>query len=282
MSCYWTWGIGRWHAFSFAQNGYDVFYIDPHVCASEYKRLEHVTEFHGSTIIIATTTKHRWSYVRQIEATKRGATVILEKPLFFTSREYSDFASLVPRNKYRVNLGFEESITRILKANTNAIPRRIRVHGSRWGLGCNILHDISMLGGFVNEFGRFKYFGDEKLSLVPSKRAGYQEVVGQLHFKIGDTEFSICDSGKAEQKKLTEIYFNDKVFFLDLYESKVESFFENVSCVWDFDVPRASVDSYRLFSGECLPFASKYSDIAFDLYSRLAETLGLDDEFPFT
>ena len=168
-------GIGRWHARSFAANNFDVFYIDPSVNDNEFIKLEHVRDFAGTVIIIATTARFRYEYVKQIEAEFNNLKVILEKPLFASIEEYENFEEKQLANNYVINLAFEPNMLNIIEGRQHMCPDKVFVNGNDWGLACNILHDISMYGAFVDEIDNFKFLGSKNLMSIASKRIGYRE-----------------------------------------------------------------------------------------------------------
>ena len=275
-------GIGRWHARSFAAHDFDVFYIDPAVDDDEFIKLEHVGEFTGEVIIIATTSRFRYSYVDQIEAVFNNIKVILEKPLFVSLDEYVCFEQKQLRNDYVINLVFEPNIMGILGGEKRSHPDKVVVNGNDWGLACNILHDISMHGAFLDNIDQFEFLGSENLKRVASKRQGYCEVTGRVQFSLGSTYFDVVDNGCGPKRKTTQLWFGDECFGLSLYDSRVVHEKQGDVKTYDFQVPAASTDSFRHFAADLLPPVCKYLKVSKDLYTVIASELGFHGEFPFT
>ena len=275
-------GIGRWHARNFAAHNFDVFYIDPNIFDDEFIKLEHVREFNGKVVIISTTSRFRYSYVNQIESAFCNITVILEKPLFASLDEYVSFEKKQLKNDYFINLAFEPNILDILGIKKCAQPDKILVDGTDWGMACNILHDISMHGAFLDELAKFEFIGSESLKRIKSKREGYSEITGRIQFLLGSTYFDIVDHGIGPKHKITQIWFGDECFSLNLYESFVVHERPGFKDTYDFKVPAASVDSFRHFNSNVLPHVSKYLTVSRELYSVIAVDIGLHNEFPFT
>jgi len=275
-------GIGYWHASSFALNGFSVSYIDPYVETNEFDKIEQINSFSGEVIIIATTSKHRAYYINEIEKNFKNCTVILEKPFFYNRQEYLNFKQKNLHNNYFINLVLDPVITNILSRNNSLPPKKISIHGSNWGLTCNILHDISILGGFVSEFTVFKFICSNNLRLINSKRKGFYEITGEIEFKIDNTIFQIRNYNKNTKKKYITITFEDCSYKLDYYHQHITYRSQNKTNRQIFEIPKASTHSYYFYESGMLPLALKYIDVSLALYSNLSLSCNLNDEYPFT
>lgn len=257
-------------------------YIDPFVSNKEFHKLSNIREFKGDLIIIATSSKDREYYINEIEKYFNNCTIILEKPIFSSCQQYIDHEKRVLFNKYLINLPFEPSISSILKRTTLSPPRKVKVIGSNWGLACNLLHDISIVGSFKSDLGVFNQLRYSDLKLIASKRSCFFEVVGKIEFELGDTIFEISCRENEKKSKITTIIFDDCIYEINLYEEVVTYISEIEETSWSFDVPKASITSCKFFEASLLPEASKYLNVSFSIYSKLSELLNLNDEIPFT
>lgn len=274
--------IGYWHAHNFADNGYDVFYLDPYINTNEFIKIDNLESYGGDLILVATTSKNRFNIIQEIENHKKACCVILEKPLFNHRKQYKDFIQSKLHNTYLINLSFEPNVLNMLRREKSLVPMKIKASGNNWGMGCNILHDISFLGAYQIELGSIQCFSHRRLELIESKRKGFMEVTGELDFKIDDTLFEFRCGGRKNKKKVIDISFDDADYSINLYDEIISRKTNRDQQSWNFDAPKASLSSCYMYENKLLPLAKKYTKISLEIYSKISDALNLNGHFPFT
>ena len=271
-------GIGKWHAYSFHENGWVVNYIDPFVENNNYQKLDDVENFNGDVIVVSTTSKWRFYYIEKIERNFVGKTVILEKPLFNKLADYHSFLKLKTKNDYRINLVYEAAFKNLFPNLSSTKPKQISVKGGNWGLGCNILHDISILGSYVENFGHATLIRNDIKSLNKSKREGFYEVNGEIIFDIGNTRFEISDEGGLSVFKRAYLEFDTNQLCIDF--TKEMATLDNVKL--SFKAPSASQISFQNYITNSLPKADKYIGISIFIYTSLIQNIPELNDFSFS
>jgi hypothetical protein len=273
--------VGIRHAQSFAEKKYSVYYIDPKINNKDFIKIYHVNEFPGNVIILATTSKERMFYIKMIEMYKKNCSVILEKPLFNNYILYTEFTKLNLFNNYYINLVLEPLIKKILKRNNSLFPNKITIHGNSWGLACNIMHDISILGAFKKEFKNFVFLKKKNLKIIKSKRSGFLEIIGTINFNIDDTNF-IISCGIGKKNKIIDINFDDYLYKYNYFENCVVRSSNQKKKTWKVKIPKISSSSCYFYEKRLIPIANKYTNISMQIYSELSRALNLNGNFPFT
>ena len=276
-------GIGRWHAKSFSSYGYQVSYIDPAVDTHEYQRETSISAFGGSIIVISTTASHRWHYIELIERHHIGVTVVLEKPMFTSSAQHDQFGFLPKKNHYLLNLPFERHVDELLRQELIQPPIKVTSTGNSWGLACNLLHDLSLIGAFYDELPEVQNIAVLDLSLRDSKRRGYLEVIGGLQFQVGRTIFHLTDSGLSGPEKKTILEFAECSYELDFFNETCKRIVGTlVVDQWFVEAPKASAVSAINTISRKIPNAEKYLQHSNVIYNAISTNLGLANDYPFT
>jgi len=140
--------------------------------------------------------------------------VILEKYLF-KSREEFEECLLLDRVPTFVNQWLYGSKTFDCLFEEEA--RSVQLVGSDWGLACNAVHWIDVFKRHMN-ITHLQVSSEITISKVfPSKRAGYEEIYGELVFEDRDSEktFRLVDHGDNSLAGRQEIGVDDKVYHFD-------------------------------------------------------------------
>ena len=140
--------------------------------------------------------------------------IILEKYLFASRVEF-DECLLLDRVPTFVNQWLYGSKTFDCLFEEEA--RSVQLIGSSWGLACNAVHWIDVFKRHMN-IKHLQVGGHTAISTVfPSKRAGYEEIFGELVFedKDSDKTFRLIDHGDASLDNVQKISVDDKVYGFD-------------------------------------------------------------------
>jgi len=140
--------------------------------------------------------------------------IILEKYLFNSREEFSE-CLLLDRVPTFVNQWLYGSKTFDCLFEDEA--RSVELVGSGWGLACNAVHWIDVFKRHMN-IAVLQVGSDTAISKVfPSKRAGYEEIYGELVFVDGDSDktFRLVDQGDDSLTGFQEIRVDDKVYHFD-------------------------------------------------------------------
>ena len=140
--------------------------------------------------------------------------IILEKYLFKSREEFEECLSLT-RVPTFVNQWMYGSTTFDCLFEEEA--RSVQLVGSDWGLACNAVHWIDVFKRHMN-ITHLQVSSETTVSKVfPSKRAGYEEIYGELAFEDRDSEkiFRLIDHGDKSLAGRQEIRVDDKVYHFD-------------------------------------------------------------------
>ena len=145
--------------------------------------------------------------------------IILEKYLFKSRQEFEECLSLT-RVPTFVNQWLYGSKT--FDCLFEAEARSVDLIGSNWGLACNAVH-------WIDVFKRHMHISDLQVGsgtsisrVFPSKRAGYEEIFGDLVFVDGDSDktFKLVDQGDESLIGVQEIRVDEKVYRFDFTQIK--------------------------------------------------------------
>ena len=137
--------------------------------------------------------------------------IILEKYLFKSREEFEECLSLT-RVPTFVNQWMYGSTTFDCLFEEEA--RSVQLVGSDWGLACNAVHWIDVFKRLMN-ITHLQVSSETTISKVfPSKRAGYEEIYGELVFEDRDSEkiFRLVDHGDNSLAGWQEIRVDDRVY----------------------------------------------------------------------
>ena len=140
--------------------------------------------------------------------------IILEKYLFNRREEYEDCLSLT-RVPTFVNQWMYGSKTFDCLFEVEATS--VELSGSGWGLACNAVHWIDVFKRHMN-ITHLQVGADTTITKVfPSKRAGYEEIFGELVFvdRDSDKTFKLIDRQDASLVNMQKIKVDGKVYIFD-------------------------------------------------------------------
>ena len=200
----------------------ELFLVDNTVRLKELEKLElgnvklftSLDEIHESIdlFVVSTSCEPRLSiYKRCLDLNPQY--IILEKYLFKSREEFEECLSLT-RVPTFVNQWLYGSKTFDCLFEEEA--RSVEVTGSGWGLACNAVHWIDVLKRHMN-ITHLQVGSDTTISKVfPSKRAGYEEICGELIFvdRDSDKTFKLIDR-KGAPRNMLEIKVDERVYLFD-------------------------------------------------------------------
>ena len=223
--------------------------------------------------------------------------IIIEKPLFCNRDEYEFFANVSNTTIHKIYCNtphyYNTSLLYLSSLKNLGKVLSYKASGSNWGLCCNLLHDISILDCITgaNEFN-LSNFVALTTSITESKRAGYFEVFGSLHFSLNKIDCSISCSTEEFVSKVSKITFsNGKVIIDHVAETMSILSKDGKSEDMQFFVAKASattgdVGLKLLENRNILPYASKYSSLSLEIYSKITESCDIqlksELDFPFS
>jgi hypothetical protein len=140
--------------------------------------------------------------------------IILEKYLFKSREEYEECLSL-SRVPTFVNQWMYGSKTFDCLFENEA--RSVELRGSGWGLACNSVHWIDVFKRHMN-ITHLQVGGGTVISeIFPSKRAGYEEIFGELVFEDRDSDksFKLVDMPDPSLLNMQKIIVDGKSYTFD-------------------------------------------------------------------
>ena len=156
-------------------------------------------------------------YKRCLELNPRY--IILEKYLFKSREEFEDCLSLT-RVPTFVNQWLYGSKTFDCLFDEEA--RSVDLIGSNWGLACNAVHWIDVFKRHMHITDLQVGSGTSISKVFPSKRAGYEEIFGELVFVDGDSDksFKLVDQGDERLIGVQEIRVDENTYLFDFTQIK--------------------------------------------------------------
>ncbi len=198
------------------QNEYRIFIIDP--CKDSVEKaidiyrnepgkkalvtsLARITDLPEQVdiVIVATSANVRASVVKELLESKKVNLLVLEKVLFQTLEEYELIEALLKKTGTQAYVNCPRRMVNTFKelkklfAGTDA---EVRVSGTEWGLGCNLIHMLDLAAFVLGQpIKSINVSGlDNKIS--ESKRSGFVEFYGNVEaeFKLGKL-VALCTKG---------------------------------------------------------------------------------------
>ena len=146
--------------------------------------------------------------------------VILEKYLFSSRQEFAECLRLerVPTfvNQWMFGSGAFDSLF-------EAGATSVELVGSGWGLACNAVHWIDVFKRQM-DITHLEVGSDTAISSVfPSKRAGYEEIFGELVFvdRDSDKTFKLIDQGDPDLVGMQQIKVDETLYTFDFKQVKL-------------------------------------------------------------
>ena len=163
--------------------------------------------------VVATSCKPRLDIYKRCLALKPGY-VILEKYLFSSRKEFEECLSLT-RVPTFVNqwLYGSKTFDCLFEEGADAVE----LAGSNWGLACNAVHWIDVFKRHM-KIADLQVGRDTTITKVyASKRAGYEDIHGELVFEDRDSDksFRLIDTGDDRYTGGQEIKVDGRVYLFD-------------------------------------------------------------------
>ena len=178
---------------------------------SDIAKLKNVGPF--DVAIVATDARIRRSATENIFAHLQIKNLILEKILFQKKSDYAEIQKLLTSKQVRtwVNCpmriwpGYKTLKDHMAKDRATKTPIKMTLTGGGWGLACNSIHYMDLFC-FLSD-STVKTVSTQNLDpeVIPSKRAGFYELTGELNVDFSDgSQFSIvCEKNSTKPIQMT-------------------------------------------------------------------------------
>ena len=163
--------------------------------------------------VVSTSCEPRLSIYKQCLALN-PRYIILEKYLFKSRQEFEECLSLT-RVPTFVNQWMYGS--KAFECIFDGEARSVELTGSAWGLACNALHWIDVFQRHMNITQARVGSGTTITEVCPSKRAGYEEVLGEWIFEDLDSDktFKLIDRSDDSPIGGLKIRVDEAEYFFD-------------------------------------------------------------------
>lgn len=156
-------------------------------------------------VIVATTADVRLRVIETLLKHSSVTSMLLEKVLFQRADEYALARQLLETNRVRTWVNCVNRVfpiyAEIREFFATDSLRYFQVRGGDWGLGCNSIHYLDILGMLTNALPELISTSDLDRTLAPSKRKNYQEFTGILRGKYsGGIEFEIASLAASSDR----------------------------------------------------------------------------------
>lgn len=293
--------IGRHHASSLRASGFSVTVVDPinpNIPDIEwFNNLDREIISRNEVFIISTTAEYHFDIVRSISKSKTAKIIIIEKPLFCNRSEYLEFDSKVATSEHKIFCNvpyfYHDKLKRQDLSASLGLVKNYSVYGSNWGMACNILHDISIIDVLSHTDNiHISNLSSDISSVKKSKRVGYLEVFGSVHFLLNNVTVNLVCNSDGPVQKVIKIEFERGLIEIDLFTETITTSLNNSEPTTDlFITARASettgaVAEQLIHGNTMLPEVSRYSSASLEINELFAKSLSLPSrnllDFPFS
>lgn len=246
--------------------------------------------------VVATGADVRLTVLQQLIPGREVRAMLLEKVLFQRLGDYALAQALLAASKTRTWVNCSRRLYPIygdIAAFFAIEPlREFRAVGGAWGLGCNSIHFIDLLGMLTGQVPTDVSTQGLDPDLVPSKRKGFKEFTGSLRGRAGATQFEIASWAGSSARLLLTMRSDSRTCVVD--ETAGQAFLLDSTATggWEtrnFRIPwlsqiSTSIATDILARGHCglTPFAQS-TDYHLPLLSALgthaSEACGTDADF---
>lgn len=177
--------------------------------------------------IIATSSLVRGQVFKKLIAGTEVKYVIFEKFLFPSIGEYEEIGKILHDNSVRAYVncpcrlypGYKE----LKPGLTGEEKLHVFLKGSLWGLTCNAIHYIDVIGYLMDSYENIICNGELlDQEIQNSKRTGYVEYTGQLFITMGNKADIVMESySTGETGPVISIYTKNDLYMISEIEQKL-------------------------------------------------------------
>jgi predicted dehydrogenase len=169
--------------------------------------------------IVATSADVRLQVLRALLGMRSVRFLLLEKVLFQHVDEYAQAASLLAAHGVQAWVNCTRRIFPIYAWVKEFFAvetlRSFQVAGGGWGLGCNAIHFLDVLGMLTAAVPSEMTAEGLDPALVPSKRANFLEFTGTLRGRCGATRFEVTSYAESQARLLVTLRSEHRFCLLD-------------------------------------------------------------------
>lgn len=194
--------------------------------------------------VIATTADVRLSVLQTLLAGRKVRSVLLEKVLFQYQGDYAVAKALLASHKVQAWVNCPRRAFPIYDVVRDFFAEEplkyFQVMGGGWGLGCNSIHFIDLLGGLTGQIPTEISTTDLDNVLVPSKRKNFMEFTGSLRGRFGATRFEITSFAESSARMLITLRSESRTCVIDEGAGRAFFFDGKRQTPWErqtFEVP---------------------------------------------
>lgn len=194
--------------------------------------------------VIATTADVRLSVLQTLLAGRKVRSVLLEKVLFQYQGDYAVAEALLASHKVQAWVNCPRRAFPIYDVVRDFFAEEplkyFQVMGGGWGLGCNSIHFIDLLGRLTGQIPTEISTTDLDNVLVPSKRKNFMEFTGSLRGRFGATRFEITSFAESSARLLLTLRSESHTCVIDETAGHAFFFDSKRQTPWErqtFEVP---------------------------------------------
>lgn len=195
-------------------------------------------------VVVATTADVRLSVLQALLTGRNVRAVLLEKVLFQCLGDYAVAEALLASRKVQAWVNCPRRAFPIYGMIRDFFVdeplKYFQVMGGGWGLGCNSIHFVDLLGMLTGNLPTDISTSDLDVALVPSKRRNFMEFTGALRGRFGDTRFEITSLTESSARLLLTLRSESRTCVVDEAAGRAFFFDGKRQAQWehrDFEVP---------------------------------------------
>jgi predicted dehydrogenase len=169
-------------------------------------------------VIVATTAGVRPAVVRAIRQQAKVGGWVLEKVLAQSEADLEDLLALIGQgvrawvNTPRRILPWHKQIKENLSTNSSL---HLTVSGCEWGLACNSVHFLDMLGWWAGETLVEVQTDHLHSSWIHAKRPGHYEIMGTLRARFSGGSTAVLQANEGELQYTFELTDGELIWHMD-------------------------------------------------------------------
>tara|TARA_B100000900_G_scaffold409995_1_gene426890 strand:+ start:421 stop:1323 length:903 start_codon:yes stop_codon:yes gene_type:complete len=199
-----------------------------------------------SIAIISANSDSRLFYLRKV-LNKKIPWIILEKFLYTKKYHYVVARNLIKNynSSIFVNSWGNEILIRSKLKTKKSIIKKIEFIVRKGEMLSNVTHFLDISSSLAGNY-EIKNFKLKKFKLKISKRSGFNEIEGNINFKLGNTQVKIINKNSIRYHQLNIFTSNNKNIIKIFYDGSCQSF-KNKKLINSFKFPYASKFSEKIF-----------------------------------
>lgn len=187
-------------------------------------------------VVVATAADVRLRVLQELLKARTVRNLLLEKVLFQRVEDYQLATELLGDLSTRVWVNCPRRTFPIYQTVRTFFENRtllqFQVNGGNWGLGCNAIHFLDLLGFLNGHVPSNLSVAALDKTIWPSKRSNFYEFTGTLRGECGPTSFDITSIHQSSMRLMLTVRAEDRSCFIDEVAGQAFFYDQTANCAW--------------------------------------------------